>query len=394
MDYGKTIEETLKGFQEDANRRIAEIQQKINSGAGTYGDALHLASRSGRTAGKAIGKTLAENAVNGAADPNLTKQLVPRILQANYRTVTAATEKVQTDLNTKAGIHLKAQVPSFNQDRSDGLVKEIIGKEDITKLAPVLSQQVENASMSIVDESVRQNADFHYRAGLSPKIVRTADNNCCEWCSRLAGTYSYPCKRDVYRRHENCRCVVEYDPGTGKVQNAHTKKIYASDSARYKRIKQDEMIRRDPFKDLDIKLQYRQDSTPGRGNIDYDKNYLKKNNQSEIENAIFIHKIYGGDIKLLAVSPDNGVKTADYLWNGSLWDLKSPSTEKAADAAIRHGIKQIHDNPGGIMLDFQDHDINYNVLRSIIDKRMRRNKLEDIDIMVIHRGKVISILRY
>ena len=394
MDYEKTIEEVLAGFQEDANRRIGEIWEKIDAGSGSYSDALMLASRAGRAAGKAIGDTLIEKAVSGAADPELTKQLVPRVLHENYKTVTAATEKVQTTLNKKSGINLKAQIPGFNQGRSDGLVKEIVGKEDIKAFAPTFVQQVENASMSIVDESVRQNADFQYKAGLSPKIIRTAERGCCKWCSDLEGTYAYPCDREIYRRHENCRCVVEYDPGNGTVQNAHTKRTYSSDSARYKRIRQDEILKKDPFRDRDVKLQYRQDSTPGRGNIDYEPNYLKKNNQIEIENAIFIHKTYGGDIKLLTVSTENGVKTADYLWNGSLWDLKTPSTEKAADAAIRHGVKQIHNNPGGIMLDFKNNDIDYSVLRSIIDQRMRRNKLEDLDIMVIHGGKVICILRY
>lgn len=28
---------------------------------------------------------------------------------------------------------------------------------------------------------------------------------------------------DVYRRHQRCRCTVDYYPGDGKVQNVHTK---------------------------------------------------------------------------------------------------------------------------------------------------------------------------
>ena len=278
MNYEKTMEEILAGFQADANRRIAEIQKKIKEGSGSYADALSLASRSGRAAGKAIGNALIENAIDGAADPDLTAQLVPTVLRENYKTVTSATEQVQTSLNEKAGIHLKAQVPDFNQDRSDGLVKEILGKADIQAFAPTLTQQVENASMGIVDDSVRQNADFHYRVGLSPKIVRTSEWKCCEWCSRLAGTYDYPCKNEVYRRHDNCRCVVEYDPGNGKVQNAHTKRTYSREEAVVtRRVKWSESYQKDPFKARDVKLQYRQDSTPGRGNIDFDKNYIKKN---------------------------------------------------------------------------------------------------------------------
>ena len=50
-----------------------------------------------------------------------------------------------------------------------------------------------------------------------------ADGNCCEWCSKLAGTYDYLCDQTVYKRHNNCNCTVEYDPDSGKVQNVHTK---------------------------------------------------------------------------------------------------------------------------------------------------------------------------
>ena len=40
------------------------------------------------------------------------------------------------------------------------------------------------------------------------------------------------------------------------------------------------------------------------------------------------------------------------------WDLKNVTTEKACDHAIRHGLKQISDNPGGIILKFESNDIN------------------------------------
>ena len=41
----------------------------------------------------------------------------------------------------------------------------------------------------------------------------------------------------------------------------------------------------------------------------------------------------------------------DYIWNNKLWDLKTISNEKAANSALRKGVNQIFDNPGGVMLD-------------------------------------------
>ncbi|MBO4861480.1 MAG: hypothetical protein J5535_01100, partial [Firmicutes bacterium] len=68
------------------------------------------------------------------------------------------------------------------------------------------------------------NADFHYKTGLSPKIVRTAEAKCCDWCASLEGEYDYPLEdTEVYRRHDNCRCIVEYKPGDGRKQDVHTK---------------------------------------------------------------------------------------------------------------------------------------------------------------------------
>lgn len=103
-----------------------------------------------------------------------------------------------------------------------------MGNKSFDNVSWLLGDPITNFCMSIVDEAVRANADLHYQAGLSPKIVRTTDGKCCEWCSRLAGTYDYDkvsnTGNDVFRRHRNCGCVVEYYPGDGRKQNAHTKK--------------------------------------------------------------------------------------------------------------------------------------------------------------------------
>ena len=72
--------------------------------------------------------------------------------------------------------------------------------------------------------SAKANTDFQYQAGLSPKVIRISSGNCCEWCDSLEGEYYYPDVPDeVWQRHKNCNCVVEYDPGDGRRQNAHTK---------------------------------------------------------------------------------------------------------------------------------------------------------------------------
>ncbi len=68
--------------------------------------------------------------------------------------------------------------------------------------------------------------------GLSPKIIRKSNGGCCDWCNKLVGTYDYSAAPgDVYRRHENCNCTVDYDPGSGKTQNVWTKAWTSSENS-------------------------------------------------------------------------------------------------------------------------------------------------------------------
>ena len=66
-------------------------------------------------------------------------------------------------------------------------------------------------------------------------------------------------------------------------------------------------------------------------------------------------------------------KSPDYIWNGKMWDLKTLQTVKAIDSALRHGVKQIKNNPGGILLNFSDIDLDLSDIASLILNRLRRS---------------------
>lgn len=61
---------------------------------------------------------------------------------------------------------------------------------------------------------------------------------CCKWYSSKVGTYPYSpnMDTDVFRRHANCRCLVEYDNGSGVYQNAHSKRFYKDRQEEIKKI--------------------------------------------------------------------------------------------------------------------------------------------------------------
>lgn len=145
----------------------------------------------------------------------------------------------------------------------------------------------------------------------------------------------------------------------------------------------------------DVTKEYHRSAAPGKGAVTYDAGYKSWKHKEEIKIADWLHENFGGDILLLTESTTQGEKRADYLWNGKLWDLKSVTTEKAANTAIKRGLAQIRSNPGGIILDYEEIDFSLVHLQAVIDKRMQwLAEGSGADIMIVSRGKAIKILRY
>ena len=145
---------------------------------------------------------------------------------------------------------------------------------------------------------------------------------------------------------------------------------------------------------LDVTQEYLNAATPGQGSVTYDDAFDKDRHQAEVSFSKWLHKMFGGDLHLLDEVNQDKVQTPDYVWRGKLWDLKTVSTEKAADAAIRHGLKQINENPGGIFLDYRGREIDLSKLQSVIDSRMRHSKAGSVDIMAVLSDTLVKVLRY
>ena len=127
-------------------------------------------------------------------------------------------------LNEAANIGIRPIKPDLPRDRINGIIDRVSSEDTFDDIAWILDEPIKIFSQSIVDDAIRVNAEFHAAAGMRPRIIRKLTGGCCEWCSKLAGTYTYPdVPQDVYRRHQRCRCTVDYIPGDGKVQNSHTK---------------------------------------------------------------------------------------------------------------------------------------------------------------------------
>ncbi|HEL2357146.1 TPA: hypothetical protein TZN77_001404 [Streptococcus suis] len=213
VSYGKS-EVVRRAFEELKEKRASYVT--VNDFALEVGDILAEALSS---------SVRSDKLPDGKMYYNIADRLLADTLGRNFELVSGYTTQVQEDLNKSANIGLQVQVPEINQDRIDGLVNRLSSEDEFDKVSWLLQEPIINFTQSVVDDIIKANADFHAKAGLTPKVVRKESGNCCKWCRAVVGVYNYPdVPKDVWRRHNRCRCTVEYDPKNGKVQNVHSKR--------------------------------------------------------------------------------------------------------------------------------------------------------------------------
>lgn len=225
------LEKIQSSFQEkfSKNRKITSLYSIVKNGQATYQQAQELAEETGRILSEAFSESINSGMLpNGRMYYNIANRVIPPMLENNYDIVADVASQVQDIINRSAGLNINAVKPALNQDKIQGIVNIVSGKEKYDDIAYMMQEPIINFTQCVVDDTVRANADIQYRAGMSPKIIRTSTGKCCEWCDRLAGLYEYENVRntgnDVFRRHKSCRCLVEFVPGKTRVQNVHSKK--------------------------------------------------------------------------------------------------------------------------------------------------------------------------
>ena len=228
----KKIKSEFEGARLDSEI-LKDLLSKLHHNKASYLDANQYAIEIGEILSKALGASLTnETLPDGKMYYNIAQRVLTDVLGRNYELVSDYAEQVQKNLNSEARIGLTAQVPELNQDRIDGLVNRLASEESFDDVRWLLEEPVVNFTQSIIDDSIQKNAEFHHKSGLQPEIVRKAAYHCCEWCQEVQGTYKYPrVPKDIYRRHKCCKCTVDYDPKSGKVQNVWSKAWSESDKS-------------------------------------------------------------------------------------------------------------------------------------------------------------------
>lgn len=245
----------LEAIQEDfkrqwkENKTIGRIWGKTKSKTASYKDANQFAIEVGEMLARSYRKYITSGALpEGKMWYNIATRILEPTFHTNYSLITDVCDEVQKIFNEENKVGLGTVAPEFNNDKMMGFINKLSNAERFEDVEWMLDEPVVNFSQSIVDDYIRTNADLHYKSGLTPKIRRSiGDSNPCPWCRNLAGTYDYPyVPRDVYRKHERCRCVVEYIRDGKYIQNVHTKTWvdgHEDPDARQRRIEKEAIAR-------------------------------------------------------------------------------------------------------------------------------------------------------
>lgn len=236
-DIAPALLEKIRGdFQSkfDQSEKISRMYAKVRDGTATYVEANEFAVETGEILADAYKKNLSSEILpDGKMYYNIAERVIGPTMTNNYELITEVTDQVQRSLNESANVGIKPITPELNQDRIDGVINKVSSAENYDDVAWVLDEPVKVFSQSIVDDAIKSNIEFQYDAGLSHRIIRTSTGKCCEWCQKLAGTYSdEDTPADIYRRHDYCRCTVEYVIGKERtnVHNGNTgKRRYIQD---------------------------------------------------------------------------------------------------------------------------------------------------------------------
>lgn len=249
-------------------------------------------------------------------------------------------------------------------------------------------QRAMNIARTEMAYAYNQGADFGIRQAYRENLIgaykkvwtTSGDEGVCSYCAGLDGKEVgmdgnfgfgrglFGTEGELPPAHPNCACAIEYieiEPPT--------------------------------FQELivkDVTDEYINDATPGIGKVEMEKGYKAGSRQNEVETAQWLHDTLGGDIVLLKESDKDSQKMPDFLWKNKLWELKNTTTIKSADDAIRRGLKQIIENPGGIILDYGCNEIEIQELERLIESRIRRKRTVQADIMIILQKKLEKVLRY
>ena len=386
------MEELERKIRSDG--RLGSIRNKIQNG--DYSEAGQYGTRCGELLSEVIRQNMTEDLFQECDVNGLASMLLP-VIEKETEYVSNAVSAAQRLQNQETGIGINPIKPDFDASQYYNIFGKMQAYNSYDEAAWLLDEPSTLDSLQVVDKTMKENAEFHYKSGLRTKVVRTIESdNPCEECETAAGEYYFPNVPDyVWYRHNGCRCEIRIETEKNGYDRGNTlRNTFTENQRRVSLSQKQNESNKDIYPGMkDITRRYLSEATPGRGNISYTDHYDSKKYENEDRVAKLLFKKIGGDITLL--EPFNNKKRSDYFWNDAFWELKNCSSAKAVDAAVRTALKQIVELPGGIIIEL-DSSVNINDAKFVLNDRLKRSMHEynSIDIIIIQNKSIKSVMNY
>lgn len=147
----------------------------------------------------------------------------------------------------------------------------------------------------------------------------------------------------------------------------------------------------------DVTEEYDQNATPGIGKRIEAPGFKKDPRDYEqlIRTYNAIEKRFGGEVTFRAANAPKGHPNPDWDWMGKRWDVKCPTSINAVSKRLQDGIEQIADNPGGVILNLLDWEVDMHKVWRAINGRMKASTYTyNVDVIVISKDEVKMLYRY
>jgi len=389
---------------------LIRLRKSIESGKASYEAAQKYSERSGQLAKKAISQVS-----NG--DLTITQEILNPILEANYQDVLNVASQAQNIIYESAKVNLKPATVSYDNTYAEDISSKLESYDDVDDALNAIENTFISASQNYVDEIGRRSAKFMDESGINVLVSREYDDvgvhttdkgggDVCHWCLERCGTdvpYDEAYDMGMFERHPGCGCIITYTTKRGVViqgkgdWETNNWETLKEAHERERRIRKDNSNPDKVLKKwnvIDVKKEYLRNAEAGVGTIKAEDGYSHTLHKDEIEASQWILKNFGGNISLKNESKEDGVHTADYLWDGLLWDLKTPdgNGKRTIDNQFKNISKQIFDAPGGMIMDCSNLSFTNNEIIAMTSKRIRLNHFEG-DVIIKRDNTVISILR-
>ena len=225
----EAINNGYRGRAEE-DKRLIKVNNRIRDGTATLADVHTYAERHGIALSNAfLSEIRADTLPNGELYYNIANRVVVPFMQDVYDVVNVAASDVQRSIDKRVGIGINPVHADFPQKRIDGLIDKLTEPgQDLIDRLKWLDEPVVNNAEAFFDDFVAENAETRANLGFKTTVTRIIAPGCCSWCAEIAGTFEYGKEpKDIYRRHEHCRCVVTFDSERGS-QDVWSKKIWQS----------------------------------------------------------------------------------------------------------------------------------------------------------------------